>query len=42
MHILEPHCRNPIEVALLGPHLEMACPSCGLEDCLVIAERDHG
>jgi tRNA A-37 threonylcarbamoyl transferase component Bud32 len=29
MHILCPHCRNPIEVVKLNPHEEIACPSCG-------------
>ncbi len=29
MHILCPHCRNPIEVVKLTPREEVACPSCG-------------
>ena len=29
MHILCPHCRNPIEVVKLNPREEIACPSCG-------------
>ncbi len=29
MHILCPHCRNPIEVVRLTPREEIACPSCG-------------
>jgi tRNA A-37 threonylcarbamoyl transferase component Bud32 len=29
MHILCPHCRNPIEVVELTPRAEIACPSCG-------------
>jgi serine/threonine protein kinase len=29
MHILCPHCRNPIELVKLAPHEEIACPSCG-------------
>jgi tRNA A-37 threonylcarbamoyl transferase component Bud32 len=29
MHILCPHCRNPIEVVKLSPREEIACPSCG-------------
>jgi WD40 repeat protein/tRNA A-37 threonylcarbamoyl transferase component Bud32/Flp pilus assembly protein TadD len=29
MHILCPHCRNPIEVVKLTPREEIACPSCG-------------
>jgi nitrite reductase/ring-hydroxylating ferredoxin subunit len=29
MHILCPHCRNPIEIVKLTPHEEVACPSCG-------------
>ena len=29
MHVLCPHCRDPIEVVTLTPHEEIACPSCG-------------
>src|SRR5215218_8109870 len=29
MHILCPHCRNPIEVVKLTPREEIGCPSCG-------------
>ena len=29
MHILCPHCRNPIEIVKLIPREEIACPSCG-------------
>lgn len=29
MHILCPHCRNPIEVVKLQPREEVVCPSCG-------------
>ena len=29
MHILCPHCRNPIEVVKLNPREEITCPSCG-------------
>jgi WD40 repeat protein/tRNA A-37 threonylcarbamoyl transferase component Bud32 len=29
MHILCPHCRNPIEVVKVTPREEIACPSCG-------------
>jgi WD40 repeat protein len=29
VHILCPHCRNPIEVVKLTPREEIACPSCG-------------
>jgi WD40 repeat protein/tRNA A-37 threonylcarbamoyl transferase component Bud32 len=29
MHILCPHCHNPIEVVKLSAHEEIACPSCG-------------
>src|SRR5262245_61963007 len=29
MHILCPHCRNPIEVVRLTPREEISCPSCG-------------
>jgi WD40 repeat protein/tRNA A-37 threonylcarbamoyl transferase component Bud32 len=29
MHILCPHCRNPIEVVKLTPRQEITCPSCG-------------
>jgi tRNA A-37 threonylcarbamoyl transferase component Bud32 len=34
MHILCPHCRNPIELVKLTPHEEIACPSCGSSFCL--------
>src|SRR5262245_5939274 len=34
MHILCPHCRNPIEVVKLTPRDEIACPSCGSSFCL--------
>jgi hypothetical protein len=30
MHILCPHCRNPIEVVQLTPREEITCPSCGV------------
>src|SRR5262245_32116645 len=29
MHILCPHCRNPIEIVPPEPSAEVACPSCG-------------
>jgi serine/threonine protein kinase len=29
MHILCPHCRNPIELVKITPREEIACPSCG-------------
>ena len=29
MHLLCPHCRNPIEVVKLNPREEITCPSCG-------------
>ena len=29
MHILCPGCHNPIELATLSPHAEIACPACG-------------
>jgi WD40 repeat protein/tRNA A-37 threonylcarbamoyl transferase component Bud32 len=29
MHILCPHCHNPIEVVKLTPREEIACPACG-------------
>ncbi|HVC95316.1 MAG TPA: serine/threonine-protein kinase, partial [Pirellulales bacterium] len=29
MHILCPHCRNPIEVVNANPREEIACPACG-------------
>jgi serine/threonine protein kinase len=29
MHILCPHCRNPIEIVKLSPREEIVCPSCG-------------
>jgi hypothetical protein len=28
MHILCPHCHNPIEVVKISAHEEIACPSC--------------
>jgi WD40 repeat protein/Tfp pilus assembly protein PilF len=34
MHVLCPHCRNPIEVAKLTPREEITCPSCGSSFCL--------
>src|SRR6476646_8583272 len=34
MHILCPHCRNPIELVRLTPREEIACPSCGSSFCL--------
>src|SRR5262245_5541345 len=34
MHILCPHCRNPIEVVKLTRGDEIACPSCGSYFCL--------
>jgi nitrite reductase/ring-hydroxylating ferredoxin subunit len=34
MHILCPHCHNPIELVRLTPHEEIACPSCGSSFCL--------
>src|SRR5438128_9356255 len=29
MHILCPHCHNPIELVKLTPREEIACPACG-------------
>jgi WD40 repeat protein len=29
MHLLCPHCHNPIEIVKLTPHEELACPACG-------------
>ena len=29
MHVLCPHCHNPIEVVKLTPREEVACPACG-------------
>ncbi len=29
MHIVCPHCRNPIEVVNTAPREEIICPSCG-------------
>jgi eukaryotic-like serine/threonine-protein kinase len=29
MHILCPHCHNPIEIVKLSPREEIVCPSCG-------------
>src|SRR5262245_47551662 len=34
MHILCPHCHNPIELVQLTPHEEVVCPSCGSSFCL--------
>src|SRR5437764_9955856 len=34
MHILCPHCRNPIELLKLTPREEVNCPSCGSSFCL--------
>jgi serine/threonine protein kinase len=34
MHILCPHCHNPIELVKLHPHEEIACPSCGSSFCV--------
>jgi tRNA A-37 threonylcarbamoyl transferase component Bud32 len=34
MHILCPHCRNPIEIVRLTPREEITCPSCGSSFCL--------
>src|SRR6476659_5274589 len=34
MHILCPHCRNPIELVKLMPREEVNCPSCGSSFCL--------
>jgi hypothetical protein len=29
MHVLCPHCHNPIEIVKLTPREEVACPACG-------------
>src|SRR5687767_2384054 len=29
MHVLCPHCRNPIELVKITPREEIHCPSCG-------------
>ena len=29
MHILCPHCHNPIELVRITPREEIACPACG-------------
>lgn len=34
MHILCPHCHNPIELVKITPREEIACPSCGSTFCL--------
>src|SRR5438445_3548717 len=34
MHVLCPHCHNPIELVRLTPREEIACPSCGSSFCL--------
>jgi serine/threonine protein kinase len=46
MHILCPHCHNPIEVVHIVPQVEIACPSCGssfhLETGTTMADRGVG
>jgi tRNA A-37 threonylcarbamoyl transferase component Bud32 len=45
MHILCPHCHNPIEVVKLTPHEEIACPSCGSSFRLetdATTDQEHG
>ena len=42
MHILCPHCHNPIEVIRLTPHEEIACPSCGSNFCLETGSTSAG
>ena len=42
MHILCPHCHNPIELVRLMPHEEIACPSCGSSFCLDTASTSAG
>jgi hypothetical protein len=34
MHILCPHCRNPIELIKITSREEITCPSCGSSFCL--------
>jgi WD40 repeat protein len=34
MHLLCPHCHNPIELVRIAPHEEVTCPSCGSSFCL--------
>src|SRR5947207_8016255 len=42
MHILCPHCHNPIELVRLTPREEIACPSCGSSFCLDTASTSAG
>jgi WD40 repeat protein/tRNA A-37 threonylcarbamoyl transferase component Bud32 len=46
MHILCPHCHNPIEVIKLSAQTEVACPSCGSSVLLLadatVAEQPAG
>src|SRR4051795_8110259 len=42
MHILCPHCHNPIEVVRLTPREEIACPSCGSSFCLDTGSTSAG
>ena len=42
MHILCPHCRNPIELVKLTPREEIACPSCGSSFRLETGETTAG
>src|SRR5947209_5188444 len=42
MHILCPHCHNPIELVQPAPHEEIACPSCGSSFCLDTGSTSAG
>src|SRR5258706_6177984 len=42
MHILCPHCHNPIELVRLSPREEIACPSCGSSFCLDTGSTSAG
>src|SRR5438445_988432 len=42
MHVLCPHCHNPIELVRLTPREEIACPSCGSSFCLDTASTSAG
>src|SRR5437763_15259469 len=42
MHILCPHCHNPIELVRLTPREEIACPSCGSSFCLDTGSTSAG
>jgi transposase-like protein len=41
MHIVCPHCRNPVETATLAPNQEIACPSCSSNFRLALESTVH-